>query len=156
MHYPKYTYLKSSWLSLATRKREYRQNLPINLIFKMSIKEVKRAHPKYIFSEGKYRRRRSYGAGGSHTPKWRRKYAGILAKEQRLEGGCYHIILFRFGSQTLGQAHTYRLFSSHDPVLYLKNLYLKNFKQRKIFLDNPMKDGLNEHDGWATVLQRSL
>ena len=73
MKYPKWSYLKTSWI-----RGEYKQNLPINLIFKMEIKEVKIAHPEYILVGGKYRRGISYGAGGSHLPKWRRKYAGIL------------------------------------------------------------------------------
>ena len=98
MHYPKWVYLRT------LLKREYKRNLPINLIFRFPIKEVHFvwtpfSYPEYIHYNGKYRRGVSYGAGKS-------KYAGILeagaleAKEQRLTGG-YHIILFKLGEETL-------------------------------------------------------
>jgi hypothetical protein len=52
MHYPEWVYLRTGWL-----KREYKRNLPINLIFKFPVKEVHFiwtpfAHPEYtIFRE---------------------------------------------------------------------------------------------------------
>ena len=129
---------------------------------KSALKEIKEvhfvwtpfAHPEYIHYEGRYRKGVSYGAGKS-------KYAGILkagilkVKEQRLEGG-YHIILFKFGSQTLGQAHIDSP-APHGPVLYLKKAERDiadalPLKKEKIFLNNSMKAKIDEADGWATVL----
>jgi hypothetical protein len=107
------------------------------------------AHPEYIHYKGRYRRGVSYGAGKS-------RYAGILeAKEQRLEGG-YHIILFKFGKGTLGQAHIDSP-APHGPVFYLEKAEKDiadalPFKKEKMFLNNSMKAKIDEADGWATVL----
>ena len=117
------------------------------------------SYPEYIHYEGRYRRGLSYGAGKS-------KYAGILeagvleseileAKEQRLAGG-YHIILFKFDNETLGQAHIDSP-APHGPVFYLEKAERDiadalPFKKEKMFLDNSMKAKMDEADGWATVL----